>query len=145
MGSKYWMQRHHEEVAKAKTFSELLAIANDIIDSMPGPVVLVSGPISSGGRGSITENLKALEDNIFAMEMRGENVWNQLPFENKFSELAKGHEGYFMPILEEFFLPIFKSGKIKKIWFMTGWETSTGATWEYEQAKKLRIEIGFID
>ena len=107
---------------------------------MPKPVSLVSGPISTGGAGSLEKNLELFAEAIAHLEMHGENVFDQLPFENKITEFSKDYKGYYMPILEDFFLPLFKSGKIAKIWFMPGWETSTGAKWEYEQAEKLGIK-----
>ena len=143
MKAKYWTEKHYQALHKAKTFPELLVIAYEILDSISVPVGLVSGPISTGGLGSIAENLKVFEEAITTLENKGEHVFNQLPFEDKFLEMSQSYKGYFTPILEEFFLPIFKSGKIAKIWFMPGWKTSTGAKWEYEQADKLGIERCF--
>ena len=143
--ANHWKDKHHREVSEAKSFSELLATAHDIIDLIPGPASLVAGPISTGGHGSITKNLKDLGNAIAKIEMQGEYVFNQLPFEAKFGELSKDYDGYCLPILEDFFLPIFKSGKIKKIWFAPGWETSTGAKWEYETAGRLGIPRVLIE
>ena len=145
MEAKYWTERHYKAVEKAGGFPELLLLAYDIIDSIPKPVSMLSGPISSGGSGSLTKNLETFAQTISTLEKQGEHIFNQLPFEDKFIELSKHSKlTYFTPILEDFFLPILKSGKIKKIWFMSGWETSTGAKWEYEQTQKLGIEQCFI-
>lgn len=140
MTAKFWTEKHYGAAAKARNLSELLSVAYEILDSMPAPVSLVSGPITTGGRGSVAENLKIMEETIRSLESSGEHIFNQIPFETKVAELASRHDGYFMPVLEEFFLPIFKSGKIAKIFFMSGWDSSTGARWEYEQAGKLGIE-----
>lgn len=143
--AKYWTDKHINDLNKARNFSDCLKVAYDVIDSIDGQVGIVSGPISTGGLGSIDKNLAEFSKYIDIMESKGEKIFNQLPFERKFQELAEGSKGYFMPILEDFFLPIFKSGKIKKIWFMPGWQTSTGAKWEFEIADQLKIDKGFIN
>jgi len=141
----YWTKDDLEKLEVANSMPEFLDMAFVILDRMPQPVVLVSGPISTGGRGSIAENLKAFAVAISEVKEKGNTVFNQLPFEDKFVELSKKSQlQYFRPILDDFFLPILKSGKISKIFFMPGWETSTGAKWEYEQAQKLGIEQALI-
>ena len=120
---------------------DLLAVARAVLDRMPDPVVLISGPISTGGRGSIEENLRAFSDAIRLVHLSGKTVFNQLPFEDKFIELSrKSTAAYFTPILDDFFLPILKSGKIKQIIFMKDWQSSTGARWEHAMAVELGIE-----
>lgn len=142
--AKYWTDKNYEDLSKARNFSDCLKIAYDVIDSIDGQVGIVSGPISTGGSGSIEKNLAEFSRYIEILDTRGEKIFNQLVFEDKFQELAEGCNEYFMPILEDFFLPIFKSSKISKIWFMPGWQTSTGAKWEFEMAEKLGIERCFI-
>jgi hypothetical protein len=107
---------------------------------MPQPVVLLSGPISSGGRGSLNANLKVFEDAIITFMRKGHSVFNQLPFEPKLLELSKDYKEYCTPILDDIFLPILKSGLIKKMFFIPGWESSVGAKWEYNVCEKLGIE-----
>jgi len=136
----YWEQADYEEMAMAKTFGDLVPISIRIIGRMPQPVVLVSGPISSGGKGSLTENLKVFEDAIITFMKKGYSVFNQLPFEPKLQELSKDYKEYCTPILDDIFLPILKSGLIKKMFFIPGWESSVGARWEYNICEKLKIE-----
>lgn len=144
MKNKHWTEKHFERVEKAKNFPELLSVAYEILDSMPKPVTIISGPISTGGRGSVQENLAVMARAILRREWHGDNVFDQLPFEQKFGEFASKYDGCCMPILEDFFLPIFESGKIEKICFIPGWESSTGAKWEKEQAERLGIEMCFM-
>ncbi|MES2088114.1 MAG: hypothetical protein V4467_03960 [Patescibacteria group bacterium] len=138
--AKYWTAKNYEDVEKAEVFSELFVVASEILNSIPEPVALVSGPISTGGLGSIEKNLEVMARNIAALEKKGVHIFNQLPFENKFKEFSKNSKEYYTPILDHFYLPLFQTGKITKIFFVPGWETSTGAKWEYEQAEKLGIE-----
>lgn len=140
MQARYWSEKNFQDVEKAKNFSELLAVANQILDTIPVPAGLVSGPVSTGGLGSIAKNIAVLNQKIDELEVSGKHIFNQLPFENKFKEFSKNSKGYYTPILDDFYLPLFQSGKITKIFFIPGWQTSTGASWEYEQAGKLGIE-----
>lgn len=74
-------------------------------------------------------------------------VFNQLPFEEKFQKMLKGRResGYPHDLLEEFYLPIFQSGKIKILFFLPGWEKSTGASWEHEKGMQFKIPIRYLD
>lgn len=144
MSAKYWTQHHHEQMTKAKNVAELLVVANSVIDSIPRPLVYVSGPISTGGKGSVAENLKVFRKTIAGLEKNGLNVFNYLPLHRKIAEFSAGHDGYFTPVLDELFLPIFESKKIDKILFIPGWETSKGAKWEHETAVNLKIDIDFL-
>src|SRR2546430_1246421 len=98
MNAKYWNQKNYEAVENATTLGECLAVASEILAAIPRPVVLVSGPISTGGAGSPEKNMDVLQKAITELEHRGEHVFNQLPFEKKFAEIAAKYEGYCMPI-----------------------------------------------
>lgn len=141
MDEYYWKPEDFEKANRAKNLRELFDIAMAILNRMPQPVILVSGPITTGGRGSIPENLRVFAETIRSVRSSGKTVYNQLPFEDKISELArKSSVPYFQAVLDEVYLPLLKSGKIAKIYFMPGWETSTGAKWEYSVAETLGIE-----
>jgi hypothetical protein len=45
-----------------------------------------------------------------------------------------------MPILETFYHTMFSSGRIRKVYFIHGWESSFGARWEHDLCEKLKIE-----
>jgi len=140
MDEYYWKPSDFEAIDTADSMQELLKIAMGILSRMPDPIVIVAGPISTGGRGSLSENLKVFAETIKKVKDSGKIDFNQLPFENKFGELdRKAGMPYFKPILDDFFLPIMKSGKISKIYFIEDWQSSTGARWEYEMAEKIGI------
>src|SRR3989344_9432065 len=70
------------------------------------------------------------------------NLFRQLPFQGVMIRLGtswKG-QGYCMPLLTEFYQPVFESGYIKTVHFIPGWEKSFGAKWEHEQCGRLGIE-----
>jgi hypothetical protein len=69
-----------------------------------------------------------------------------MPFEDQMQNLKKkfSTEKVVNDILNDFYLPIFKSGVISAFYFMPNWQTSFGAKWEHEEAKKLGIEIVYL-
>ncbi len=145
MDEYYWTSVDFEKLSKAHTMAELLVIALSILDRMPQPVVMISGPITTGGHGSLEENLRSFANAVRLVRVSGKTVFNQLPFEDKFMELSKkANMPYFTPILDDFFLPILKSGKIKQVVFMKDWQSSTGARWEYTVAGELGVDRVFI-
>jgi hypothetical protein len=76
----------------------------------------------------------------------GHAVFDQVPFDSKFGQLITHiTDRYPTEILDEFYLPIFSSGKIKKLFFIKGWESSFGARWEHDRAKELGIEIIYLN
>ncbi|MCR4311476.1 MAG: DUF4406 domain-containing protein [Candidatus Taylorbacteria bacterium] len=145
MDEYFWTKDDFEKVNRATTMPELLAIALDILGRMPDPVSLVTGPITTGGKGSVSENMEVFKVYISKLQKEGRTVFNQLPFEHAFSELAKKSAlEYYTPILDDFFLPLFKSGKISEMCFIPGWESSTGARWESGVADELGIKKAFL-
>jgi hypothetical protein len=138
---KYWTTEAYNDLERASEFSHLFPIALKVVQKMPQPLGMVSGPITTGGS-SIDENVKVFAKIIGALAKEGKPVFNQLPFQNIMIRLW--HEwpepGYCMPILTDFYLPLFESGYIKKVYFIPGWEQSFGASWEHAQCKKLGIE-----
>ncbi|MDO8483145.1 MAG: hypothetical protein Q7S86_05005 [bacterium] len=141
MDEYYWTPADFEKLNKGHSMPEFLALAMEILERMPQPVVMVSGPISTGGHGSVEENSRAFADTIRLQRVSGKTVFNQLAFEDKFLELSQQSKmAYYTPILDDFFLPILKSGKIKQIVFMKDWQSSTGSRWEYTQAGQLGID-----
>ncbi|MDO8590941.1 MAG: hypothetical protein Q7R65_03105, partial [bacterium] len=74
MDKHYWTLEDFENLKRAETMAELLNIALVILDRMPKPISLVSGPISTGGLGSTSENLKVFAEAIEALAKTGETV-----------------------------------------------------------------------
>jgi hypothetical protein len=135
----YWTADIRGAAHIAKTFEELSKVGLDLLKTLGDDVILVSGPISTGGRGSIEENLNVFNEVVHRFIENGENVFDQTPFEDMIKRLRKelgDEEG--TRTLEEFYRPIIESGHITEMRFLPGWQTSVGATWE----RKLAMENG---
>ena len=142
---RYWSRRDEINLKKAETFEDLRNIALNVLKRMPNPISMVAGPITSGGRGSIRKNIQEFKRNIRELGSRGIIVFNQMIFEEPMHRIMK--TDYYKEgnhLLETFYLPIFESGLIKNIYFISGWETSFGANWEHNQALRLGINIIYL-
>lgn len=129
----------------ATTFENLNDIALKIITRMPQPLGQVCGPISTGGVGNLEGNIAVFEQTIRKLKGEGRHIFDQLPFEKPMWRIIKTPY-YRGPdhLLEAFYLPIFKSGYIKALYFIPNWQTSYGANWEHKLGKKLGIEIIYL-
>ena len=125
---------------KANSFTDLLEVAMMILTTMHQPIAMVSGPISTGGKKSIELNILAMQEYIEQLYETGENIFDQTPFEEPMQRLKNKEVSYDYELLNNFYLPIFESGYIKKMFFMQDWKSSEGAKWEHGQMVRLDIE-----
>lgn len=144
---KYWEEVDWDNLEKAQSISDLFLIVKKIIEKMPEPLGQVCGPITNGGFGTIEKNLEFFNQNIKDLQSKGLNIFDQMPFEEtiqKFKLESQDKEKIYNNIMNDFYLPIFKSGKVKTMYFLPNWQTSKGAIWEHETAKSLNIEIVYL-
>ncbi|MES2930592.1 MAG: DUF4406 domain-containing protein [Patescibacteria group bacterium] len=143
---QYWKDEDWENLRKASTLADLYTIASRILNQMPqGNIIEVCGPIGTGGRGSVEANLAYFNEKIHALQRDGHIVFDQMPFEDSMQRIKKelpvdAHD----LILSEFYLPLLTQGKIAAFYFLPGWETSKGATWEHDLAGRLGIPIHYL-
>lgn len=107
--------------------------------------IQVCGPVSTGGTDNVNLNLKKLEEHILFFSEKSLPVFNQLKYEKEFSIILKDTKGYDFDLLNYFYLPILRSGLIKLLVFIDGWETSVGAKWEKNIAEALSIPCIFLN
>lgn len=141
----YWTPFDFFDLRNSTTFEALFVVAYSVLLRMPQPISMVCGPISSGGLGSKEKNLEVFRKTIKTLSDKGIIVFSQMPFEEPMWKIQK--TPYYRGgchTLEGFYLPIFESGFIKRLYFIRGWESSLGATWEHAQAKRLGIEIVYL-
>lgn len=146
MKHPHWKPHHLELVKTLDTYAGMRELAFAMLQDLPGPIIQVCGPLTTGGRGSFKANVEALHDAIHWLVGQGKNVFDQRPFETPMRRLVEARitPGYAYDLLTEFYLPLFESGHIKELHFLHDWESSTGARWEYEQGIRLGIAIFHI-
>jgi len=142
--SGYWNIGNCMAIDRAQTYTELFDIAIDFITRMPQPLVQFCGPISTGGKGSIDSNLAELDKAILFFAAKGIYIFDQIPFEEPMQRIKAKEGSYNHDLLNQFYLPIFKSGHIKKFVFLPGWQSSVGAKWEHDWAEKIGIKIEYL-
>ncbi len=142
----HWTAADKMILAETKTFRDLAELALSVITRMPTGIEMVSGPISTGGVGSIEGNRKVFERVIEVLiNEEKKNIFSQMPFEDKMVEFYKvwhtenPTEKYCLPILEDFYEPIFSSGRIAALNFIHGWESSFGAKWEHDNCERWNM------
>lgn len=150
--NRHYTPEHFLLIDRAEGFNDLLQVAQDSLTKMNSKeIIQICGPISTGAltlperKAIFAKTIQVFVDNKYP-------VFNQLVFGDKMHLLKeqwiKKHshpeDAYYMPILEEFYLPLFKTGIIKTFYFIPGWQHSVGTKWEYEQAQQLGIPSIFL-
>jgi hypothetical protein len=143
---EYVTQEHHQAIAKAEQYNHLVEIAFDILNRIPKPVEQVCGPFSTGGLGSVEKNMTQVQKAIAKLTSKGHNIFNWVIFEKQLGLIRKNSQKKTIPeinqeLLDEFYNPLHESGIIEVMYFIPGWESSHGASWERKQAKRLGIKI----
>jgi hypothetical protein len=140
-----YVKENRPRGSQADSFSDLCRLA--LLDLQKiGRAGIVCGPITTGGRGSAEENMRAITAVVLHLENQGVRIFSQTTYEATLWTLKdqwemSGNPGYCMPILMDFYLPLFQSGYICKAYFLPNWESSFGARWERKQFAHLQIEI----
>lgn len=140
---EYWEEKDWEDINKASSIKDLFIVALRILNRMPDGLAQICGPISTGGKGSIEANLEEFNNKIKDLQNKGLNIFDQMPFEAPMHKMVINYSKneYMNSILNDFYLPLFETGRIKELHFLQDWQSSIGANWEHEKAKKLGIKI----
>ncbi|MDO8600952.1 MAG: hypothetical protein Q7R73_05135 [bacterium] len=137
----YWDEEDTRQAENVESLEALHTIAMRVLLRMPYPAGMVCGPITTGGRGSVAENIAVLDVVIAKLMAEGRVIFNQMPFEPHMHRIVRAcpHlDG--LPLLETFYFPLFQSGRMTKLYFLPDWKTSFGARWEHDQAILLGFE-----
>ena len=143
----YWREEDILELEKVDSFAGMLPVAFRVLDRMPRPIAMVCGPMTTGGTGSVLKNMLRFNEAIMLLQAQGIQVFDQMPYENPMERIKATlvSKEYARGILDDFYLPVFERGYISKFYFLSGWESSIGATWEHEQALRLGVEIEYLN
>lgn len=145
MALNHWKQHHFDMLRAVTDFPDMLRVAFDVIDSMPEPRGQICGPIRTGG-GTIEENLARLTKAIDRLHETGVVIFDQMPLHEPMQRIFEIRQCKEYPqfLLDEFYLPLFESGKIDTFYFVPNWQESRGACWEHEQALRLGRKIVYL-
>lgn len=145
MTHHHWTKENLEKIHSITDYEGMLEMALNVLSQMPKPVIQVCGPLTTGGLGSLKKNLEAFEKVIDHLVASGKTVFDQLPFEIPMQKFKLNQKGkYATDLLDKFYLPLFETGFIDELYFLPDWESSLGARWEHEQAKRLGLKIVYF-
>ncbi len=142
------------ERSRSATFADVGALKARVVRRSPEKVHMVSGPITSGGLGSVEKNFEffcaAIE---YLHDAEGLNVFSQKPFEEVLHRLheewkaehSEGGARYCTELLEGVYRPVFESGRVERLHFLLGYESSKGAVWEHDGCEGWGIDRRYID
>lgn len=139
---KHWTAEDRLALQRAGTsLPDMLKVALDVTARMPSGIHLVSGPITTGGVGTIKDNLLVFKRVIEHLADKERlNIFSQMPFEDgmvayhqKWRQQTARNGDYCWSILHEFYEPLFAARKFEKFHFIHGFEGSIGACWERDQ------------
>ncbi len=141
--NEFWSEEDFRDLEKVISIRDIFIIAERVIGKMEGDLGQVCGPITSGGKGNIEDNLELLNTKINDLLEQGVSIFDQMPFEETFHRVVRENveKEKYTNILDDFYLPLFLLGRIKTLYFIPGWESSRGANWEYQKAKEMGMEI----
>lgn len=135
----YYRPRDFIDLANARRVEEPVEIASRLLARMPDPVYWVAGPLTSGPRKS-EENRARLHATILQFKKKGAATIDYLPLQMQTLKILRREAGG-VPLSnaeehklqerlrDELYAPIFRSGKIKKLFLMPGSESSLNAQW----------------
>lgn len=138
--NRYWRMADVRAVDAAQDFADLLPVALRVISRMPldRPRTIVSGPITTGGEGTVEKNTMALKLAIELLQKKGFNVFDQFPFQDAMTRMLKvwhakyGHKKYCAKLITDFYGPMLEhENVIHSMIQLPGWRTSNGAVMEF--------------
>lgn len=146
--SQFWTPTLRRRLATTDNFAKLTQLALSVLDNAPSSLCMVSGPMSTGGFGSLSKNMRVFCSSVEVAEdmILNCSVFSQMPFEDKMVTLCRQwrernpREIYCWPILHIFYGALLASGKVKVFYFLPGWNSSRGARWEFRECAKWGIE-----
>ena len=150
---RHWLPSDHIALEQAGSSLEALAaVAVTILTRLPQRSLhFASAPITTGGVGTIEKNMLVLRRCIEYLVHHWQlDVFSQFPFEaplrafyDQWMLTAQPNE-YCWPILNVFYKRIFEAQRFGTVHFIHGYESSTGARWEFDQCDTHGITRKFL-
>ena len=145
------------ELTATRSIEEVAALAMRDLESLPQPVTMVCGRLTTGG-GHFEENRRVMRKAIsFLRRQRRETVFDQLLYLGRIDRLPDARRQLRFPFFRNYFrrhrrkimreklhLVLLGSGLIQKIVFLPGWHLSEGSWWYHDRAIELGIKIDYL-
>lgn len=130
----------------AVTFDELAEIAISSLVRMKQDhteIVQICGPMSTGGCGDFQKNMERFSRCVEVAQSHGIAVFDQVLFQHAVIRICAWKEGepYPMDLLEVFYGKVLSSGHITKGLFLSDWQSSVGARWEWNFLSACGIPV----
>lgn len=106
-----------------------------------GSAWMISGPIGLGD--TVQANMAGLQNAMAELRKERVPVVDQTRWHNSKYEHVNVEHSHPLK-LEKFYKPLIGSGKIKGLYMMPDWESSTGAQIEHEEAQRLGLPIRYL-
>jgi hypothetical protein len=141
----YFEIRDYTEIGAAETFETLRDIAFRVLLRMPEEPSMVCGPIMFG-TASPKESRERFDIAIDMLAMSGKNLFTQLPFDDALQRISTRTDRFEggRELLRTFYLPLFQSQKVAKLYFLPDWDTSRGAVWQHDRAMDFEIDCEYF-
>lgn len=143
---EYYDVEHHDLMSRSLSFEELCEVAFSVLRCIPGGAIMICGPMTTGGLGSLHMNLARFRTVTNLLALRIPNIFTQLPFEDAMQRI-KQRDGYYKGpehLLDAFYGNIIDSGLLVSLYFLHDWETSDGARWEHERGLRKGLKIKYL-
>ena len=134
------MSKEITAAEKIKILETLAIGAIERLKELPEPVVRVSGPLTSGGFG-YEENLRRFMLTQEKLREQGYTVFDYFEGNHDERQIVDLGISDWKEIMKYYHNPIMATRLIKTVFMMPKWRESNGATWEYELATKLGLQI----
>lgn len=107
------------------------------------PIVMISGPMSTGGLGSFKANMKNFRKAVEQAKRRGVFVFDQMPFQDAMIRISRFVEGakYDKNILHVFYRTLLRSGLVNEVLFLEDWSSSKGARFERKECLAVGVPV----
>ncbi|OHA17459.1 MAG: hypothetical protein A3G52_02440 [Candidatus Taylorbacteria bacterium RIFCSPLOWO2_12_FULL_43_20] len=145
--NNHWTEVETLALEKVVKFEEMVPVGVCVLERMRkigGNIVMICGPMTTGGRGSLTANMEYFKKTQAFASFRGLFIFDQTPFEGTMQRLSEGHrhrKQYCVEILHIFYRQIFSRRLIDELMFLPDWASSTGASWERQEGTDLGLKI----
>jgi len=145
---EYWTDVYKEALKKTGTLEDVLLIAGSVLFNMKKTdrrdIVMVCGPISTGGFGNYKANMLYLKQAIYIAVVHGLFVFDQTRLEEAVGRIAgNGYDRntqYSIDTIKDLCHGILNTGCIRKGLFLPGWANSAGTCAQRRIFANLEIQ-----